>query len=370
LLTVSATADPLVSRVSVAKRSDGHGFVVRLHTDGAVKAFSTPRKISEFEYEVILFDVNVSATYVRPTDPGPLATFSLVRTNSRLSFRFTLSSRYEISTYRDGSSTDILVGLLRSADSGVAETPKGPSAEKRARWALDTIVIDAGHGGKDPGTSGNGFKEKNIALSVAKKLGKLINDELGVRVVYTRDDDRFIDLRERGRIANEAGAKLFVSIHVNSAPYSRLAQGTETYFLGMQQSDQAKSVTERENSVIKLEDNPGQYEEYDDQRLIRLALVQSGYMHQSERLASKIQSQFSEYVFRENRGVKQGNLQVLWAASMPAVLVELGFITNRKEAKYLASDEGQTELAMGLFRAISDYKTEYERNLKSGSGAW
>ena len=120
--------------------------------------------------------------------------------------------------------------------------------------------------------------------------------------------------------------------------------------------------------MIALEDNPDQYEEYDDNRLIRLALVQSGFMHQSERLASRIQDEFESSLKRVNRGVKQGGLQVLWAASMPAVLVELGFITNRQEARYLASESGQSELASSIFRAVRNYKEEYEKNLDLVNG--
>lgn len=367
-LVQTAVADPLVSRVSIAQRSDGKGYVVRLHTDGMVKAFSAPRKTGDRQFEVILFDVNVSGSLIRPKDSAPLVTYDLSQRDGRLIFKFALASAFDVSVYRDGSSTDILVGLLATDGGVIADAAKGPSRESRERWALDTIVIDAGHGGKDPGTSAYGFREKDIALAVALKLGEQLEKDLGVNVVYTRHDDRFIDLRDRGRIANEAGAKLFVSIHVNSAPYSRLAHGTETYFLGMQKSDQARSVTERENSVIALEDNPDQYEEYDDNRLIRLALVQSGFMHQSERLASRIQDEFESSLKRVNRGVKQGGLQVLWAASMPAVLVELGFITNRQEARYLASESGQSELASSIFRAVRNYKEEYEKNLDLVNG--
>lgn len=364
LLSASCLAGPLVSRVSIANRSDGRGFVVRLHTDGVVKAFSLPKKLANREFEIVLFDANVSSSYIRPRDATPLSSFNLVRRDTRLSFRFELDGDYEISVYRDRSSTDILVGLVRAEGPVVAETPRGPSRESRERWALDTIIIDAGHGGKDPGTMGNGYKEKDIALAVAKKLGKMLEDELGVNVVYTRSDDTFIDLGVRGRIANKAGGKLFLSIHVNAAPYSKTAHGTETYFLGLRKSAQARAVADRENSVIKLEDNPGQYKEIDENRLIQLALVQSGYMHQSELLASSIQQEFEKHSRRTNRGVKQDVFQVLWEASMPAVLIELGFITNRQEAKYLASSSGQTELASGIMRAVKSYKKDYERNLE------
>lgn len=364
LLSASCLAGPLVSRVSIANRSDGKGFVVRLHTDGVVKAFSLPKKLADREFEVVLFDVNVSSSYIRPRTSTPLSSFNLIKRDSRLSFKFELDGEYEISVYRDRSSTDILVGLVRTSNSVVSGVPRGPSRESRERWALDTIIIDAGHGGRDPGTMGHGYREKDIALAVAKKVGKMLESELGVDVVYTRSDDTFIDLGERGRIANKAGGKLFISIHVNAAPYSKTAHGTETYFLGLRKTAQARAVAERENSVIKLEDNPGQYKEINENRLIQLALVQSGYMHQSELVAANIQKEFEGHARRSNRGVKQDVFQVLWEASMPAVLVELGFITNRQEAKYLSSDAGQTELATGILRAVREYKKDYERNLE------
>jgi N-acetylmuramoyl-L-alanine amidase len=165
-------------------------------------------------------------------------------------------------------------------------------------------------------------------------------------------------------MANESGGKLFVSIHVNASARSRSAAGTETYFLGMHKTSTAREVMERENAVINLEANPDRYKGYTQDELIRLALAQSAFMHQSELLASRIEGQFVDRVGRESRGVKQAGFIVLWAASMPAVLVETGFITNRAEANYLTSETGQTYIASAIYRAIRDFKVAYETELR------
>ena len=163
-------------------------------------------------------------------------------------------------------------------------------------------------------------------------------------------------------MANEAGAKLFISLHVNAAR-AHAAHGTETYFLGPSKSEAAEKVMERENSVIKYEDNTQKYEDYDEQALVRQTLTQSAYMRQSEKLASLVQNQFEERVGRDNRGVHQAGFYVLWSASMPSVLVEMGFLTNPREARFLKSDKGQTYLASAIFRAVRAYKKDYEKGI-------
>jgi N-acetylmuramoyl-L-alanine amidase len=233
-------------------------------------------------------------------------------------------------------------------------------------WRLDCIVIDAGHGGHDPGAVAHGVREKDVTLGIALKLGRYVQDQLGVRVVYTRRDDRFIELAERGRIANQSCGKLFVSIHANAAGNGR-AQGTETYFLGMARSESARRVMERENSVVQLESDPSLYSGMDDAALIMQTMAQSTYLRVSEQLAAHIEGQFSQRAGRTSRGVKQAGFLVLWRASMPAVLVETGFVTNPEEAAFLGSDRGQDLIASAIFRAIRDYKAEYERGLGMAS---
>lgn len=234
--------------------------------------------------------------------------------------------------------------------------------EKAEKWTLDTIVIDAGHGGHDSGAVANGIKEKDVNLAVALKLGSYLERILKVNVIYTRTDDSFVELQERGHIANEAGAKLFISIHANSAPYSSKVTGTETYILGLHRTEKAKDVMERENAVVSMEANPDQYNAFYQNSILR-TLALSANLRMSEKLAGEIESQFANRANRQSRGVKQAGLIVLWAASMPAVLVELGYLTNRFEAAYLNSDQGQDYLASAIFRAVRDFKRDYEKGL-------
>jgi N-acetylmuramoyl-L-alanine amidase len=361
---------PAVERISLSERADGQGFVLRVHTTGQVHAFSEPREVSANEYEVTLFNTDLGRGFQNDPPRGPVQRLSTEPRSGHLVVRFHLDdTAVDVAAYRDRGTTDVLVGITYRRNAPVAAGPRtgtgvtNPGLEDaRERWRLDTIVIDAGHGGRDPGAVANGLREKDITLAIALRVGRYIEDNLGVRVVYTRNTDRFVELRDRGRIANEAGGKLFVSIHANSAR-DRSAFGTETFFLGASRSEAAQRVMERENSVIRLESNPDHYAHYTDEALIRRVLTHSAYMRKSEQLAGMVESQFSERVGRRSRGVKQANFYVLWGASMPAILVELGFITNPAEAAFMGSEQGQTYLASAIFRAVRDFKEQYERGL-------
>lgn len=233
------------------------------------------------------------------------------------------------------------------------------------------IVIDAGHGGKDPGAVGNGQQEKAINLGVALRLGRMIGEQLpDVKVVYTRKDDRFIALADRSKIAAKAGGDLFISIHTNSSP-SREATGTETYVMGEDKGNRNLSVVMRENSVISLEaDYTSRYEGYDpnsSESLIIFSLMQYAYQSQSLSLAELIQTQYAGHAQRRNKGVKQAGFLVLWRTPMPSVLTELGFISNPAEAKFLGSAAGQEKLASSIFRAVKEYKRRTDsRTMASG----
>ena len=229
-------------------------------------------------------------------------------------------------------------------------------------WRLDTIVLDAGHGGHDIGATYNGVREKDVTLGIVRALGPMIERELGLRVVYTRRDDRFEELRERGRIANRSGGKLFISIHANAAGASS-ASGTETYFLAPHRSTSAQEVMERENAVIQLESTPDLYAEYTDQGDILQALAMSAYQEESQTLARLVEGRLVGQG-RRSRGVKQAGFLVLWAASMPAILVETGFVSNPDEARLLGSAAGQEQTARAIFEAVAAYRDQYERGLR------
>jgi N-acetylmuramoyl-L-alanine amidase len=229
---------------------------------------------------------------------------------------------------------------------------------------VQVVVIDAGHGGEDPGALGKSAMEKNIVLPIALKVGKYIEENFpDVKVIYTRDKDTFIPLHERATIANEAKADLFISVHANWSKSNKVA-GTESYALGEHLSGQNLEVVMKENSVITLEeDYTLHYEGFDpksSESYIIFSLIQNIHLVQSLTFASFVQNQFRERAMRTDRGVKQDIFLVLWRTTMPSVLIETGFISNSSEEKYLISDEGQTYLASAIFRAFKEYKLDIE----------
>lgn len=226
------------------------------------------------------------------------------------------------------------------------------------------VVIDPGHGGKDVGAVGVKANEKTINLGVALKLGDMIEEEYGdVKVVYTRDDDTFISLQDRAEIANKAHGDLFISIHTNSvdrrSKNRKTVHGAATYTLGLHRSDENLEVAKRENSVIELEDDyTAKYQGFDPnstESYIIFELNQNKHLEQSVDFASYVQTHFAE-AGRKDNGVRQAGFWVLAKTSMPAVLVELDFICNPTQEKYLASDSGQKELAGAIFKAFKDFK--------------
>lgn len=222
------------------------------------------------------------------------------------------------------------------------------------------VVLDAGHGGKDSGNTGSGFREKEIALNIVLKIGKELEKNPDIKVVYTRKTDVFVDLFVRGKIANEAHADLFVSVHCNA--HNSSAHGTETFVLGLHRNKTNFEVAKRENEVIYMEDNyEVQYEGFDPsspESLIGLSIIQEEYLDQSIQLAKFIQDNFTDTLKRTNRGVKQAGFIVLHQTVMPSVLIEVGFLTNKSEGTYLNSKKGQDDMATQITRAILDYKKD------------
>lgn len=232
---------------------------------------------------------------------------------------------------------------------------------------VKTVVIDAGHGGNDPGNLGTQrykTQEKDIALAVALKLGAYIEEYLpDVKVIYTRKTDKLVDLRERAEIANRANADLFISIHCDAFHNSGV-HGATSFVMGRNHDDDNLRVAMQENSVILLEENyEEKYEGFDPNKpesYIAFTLYQSAFINQSISFAQKVQDQFRDRVSRRDRGVKQQPLMVTKIAVMPAVLIELGFLTNPAEEDFLNSENGQAYMASAIFRAFKDYKSERE----------
>jgi N-acetylmuramoyl-L-alanine amidase len=226
------------------------------------------------------------------------------------------------------------------------------------------VVIDPGHGGKDPGALGKISREKDIVLGLGLKLGNYISENFSdVEVIYTRTADEFVELHRRAEIANKAKADLFISLHANSWK-NRNILGSETYVMGLHTDEKNLEVAMKENAVITFEeDYTTKYEGYDPdspESFIIFSLVQNTYLEQSLNFAAFVQDQFRERAKRIDRGVKQAGFLVLWNTTMPSVLVEIGFISNASEEAYLRSESGQDYIASAIYRAFRDYKIAVE----------
>ncbi|WP_209399668.1 N-acetylmuramoyl-L-alanine amidase [Pseudozobellia sp. WGM2] len=226
------------------------------------------------------------------------------------------------------------------------------------------VVLDAGHGGHDPGNLGNGYLEKNIALNIVLKAGEILEKDPNIKVIYTRKDDTFVDLYVRGEIANKANADVFVSVHCDS--HTSNAHGAGTFVLGLHANKQNFEVAKKENSVIYLEDNyQKRYADYDinsPESVIGLTIMQEEFLDNSIGLAKVIQDNFSNKLKRTDRKVKQAGFIVLHQTFMPSVLVETGFLTNKQEGAYLNSKKGQSEMGTSIAEAIVDYKNTAQAN--------
>lgn len=409
------TAQPILERISMATRSDGKGYVIRLHLSNKVTDYAISQPTATLiQFSLDQKDVEVPLTIQNGPYKTPIEDVALLPIENGYGLNIFLAQNHYLAAtaYQDASSDDILISLLKSDEKSVSELTKNvelkdwsnssdiavstaikpsntsnndldieplpvePNAitepigrtnsnydAVREKVKFDVVVIDPGHGGKDPGALGyRKTKEKDIALIVAKKLGAYINEYLpDVKVVYTRDDDTYIGLAERGKIANEAEGDLFISLHCNSFR-KRSVTGVEVFFLGMHKSEAAKEVMLRENSVVQYEMEVDQKVELSADDLAVYELMHSGFIGNSQRFAADIDRQFTKRVQRPSRGVKQAGFVVLWHTAMPAVLVELGFLSNPTEEKYLRSEYGQTMLASALFRSVRDYKSQIEKN--------
>lgn len=238
----------------------------------------------------------------------------------------------------------------------------GLTQEDEASFAtLKTVVIDAGHGGKDPGCHGGHAQEKHVCLSMALMLGEQIKKNYpNIKVVYTRDKDVFVELDERAKIANRNNADLFICIHANAA--SPAAYGTETYVLGLHRTESQQAVAERENATIHLEEDGGKkYAEFEmtPDAIIARQIQLSVFLDQSISFADKLQMEFKR-IGRYDRGVKQAGFLVLYKTTMPSVLIETGFLTNPKEEAFLSDSTTQRQMANAMFTAFKKYKNELE----------
>ena len=240
----------------------------------------------------------------------------------------------------------------------------------RDNFAVTNIIIDPGHGGRDPGTLGAYTKEKDVALKVAMMVGEYVEKNIkNVRVIYTRDSDYSVDLDKRSEIANNHNGNLFISIHANSLPKAadvatkNSIKGVEVYVMGEQNTDRALEVSKRENSVILLEEDYEKKYDFDPQSEeshILFNLMQSAYQDNSLVLAKLIDDQLKNRAGRRSYGVKQSSLYVMWSTTMPSVLVEIGYLSNPVEEKELNNPHIQAHIASGIYRAIKEYKKAFD----------
>ncbi len=256
--------------------------------------------------------------------------------------------------------TELAVGSGKFSD---------PSSNPEGSYRIKTVVIDAGHGGHDPGCLGSHYKEKNIALAIARAVAAEMSARFpDVRFILTREDDTFIPLYERAAIANRNNADLFISIHCNYMPGSKATKGTETYVMGLHKAEHNLAVAKRENASILLEENYEKNYDWDPnspEGHIMLSMYQNAYLEQSILLADKIESRLAGDAARKSRGVKQAGFVVLKETTMPSILIEAGFLSNAEEEAFLNTEEGQTTVAGAIVAAFEEYKNELEGNAKA-----
>lgn len=264
-----------------------------------------------------------------------------------------------------GNKRFVLLFLVAFLFVGASFLPNNVKTLKKAyrveSFGVKTIVIDPGHGGKDPGCHGHDTHEKDVCLAIGLKLGKYIEENYkDVKVIYTRKTDVFVELYQRAKIANDNNADLFICIHANSGQPK--AYGAETYVMGLHKTEANLKVAERENASIMMEDNyEANYQEFDGspEAFIAISLKQAAYMKQSVNFAAKVQEQMVD-LGRRDRGVKQAGFLVLVKTTMPSVLIETGFLTNRDEELFLKDPAAQAKMAHGIFKAFSAYKKEID----------
>ncbi|MBN1929220.1 MAG: N-acetylmuramoyl-L-alanine amidase [Chlorobiaceae bacterium] len=276
----------------------------------------------------------------------------------------------------DASGNEYVVSIMSNVDvDAIRRTEKERLIQERLsheidKWKLDAVVIDAGHGGKDPGAIGTrGTREKDVVLNIASDLGMFIKQKWpDVKVIYTRKDDRFIPLKERGKIANRYGGKLFISIHCNSTAGNSKVRGPEVYILGPHKTQSALKVAMLENSVITgEEDYRESYKGFSDEYLIMSSMAQSAFAMQSTELAQALLGRLDRRQSNNGNGVRQAGFMVLWTPSMPSILVEAGYLSNPDEEKILRDRKEQTRIAYEMFQGLQHYRASYEsRMMASG----
>ena len=350
-----------INNVTIEQKSNGT--ILRVNTskqfsDGDISSFIN----TNGWFYLTVKDGLVDTSMIKKTDTKGVITKVISNQfdeSAQLAFRV----RTEIIGHEVYQSTDpnMIVVTLRTPFKKLSKHIK----ELKNRWKLDTVVLDAGHGGKDGGAVGKrGSKEKDIVLDITKRVGSLIEKNSHIKVVYTREEDIFIPLWKRTQIANQSNGKLFVSIHVNSNP-NRNVRGFETYLLRPGKTDDAIEVASRENAAIRMEEGKSRnkYSSMTGENLIMATMAQSMFMKESEDLAACIQDELDPLLDSPNRGLKQAGFYVLIGASMPNVLVEAGYISNPNEERKLKSASYRQKIAKGIYAGIMRFRKSKEQTM-------
>lgn len=344
-----------------------NGYIFRIKSNKPIKSVSKNLSGSFLYLRIPEASVNTEKFNTTIVN-GLIESISAIQNGNNSDLKISLKEKIQShEIVREKRTNDILLLLHVSTEvmKKIKEEKKANKISKNKNNLLDIIVIDAGHGGRDPGAIGfRGTKEKDVNLGIALKLGKLIEkNHKDIKVIYTRDDDRFVELYRRGQIANENNGKLFISIHCNSTeerPGTR--KGSEVYLLRPGRTEDAIRIAEKENSVIKLEENyQERYKFLSDENYILTAMASTANVKHSEKFAELISNKFEKHLPLKNNGVKQAGFYVLVGASMPSVLIETGYINHPEDELFLRSETGQQKIAEALYKAIVEYKNYYEQ---------
>lgn len=377
-LKSSKATEIMVEKKPSAKRVsdyDIYGMEISEMANGTLVRLKTSRRINKYTSSIhegkLFFFVSgasIDPAFAKSSKPaGAIRNVKVktVRGNKQIEFALKYGPKYADSlqsSSKDIDTDDILITIQNENFDNLSRDIES----NKNKWNFDVIVIDAGHGGRDPGAIGiTGVKEKDVTLSVALELEKLLKEKMpDVKIVQTRNKDVSVDLYARGKIANENDGKLFISIHANSVGKKNAkVRGSDVYLLRPGKTEKAIEIAEIENSVIQYEDNPELYQTLTDENFILVTMAHSAYMRYSEKFSEILSKNLAKNSKIPSRGVKQAGFYVLVGASMPSVLFETGFITNRQDEAYLKSESGQREIASTLYKSISEYRKYYEEQM-------
>lgn len=341
-----------------------NGTLIRVNTSRVITRYSS--SIQNGVLYLFLPEISIDPSiFTRIKPSGLIKKIESKKLKGSLQIEFALKEGYSTSeAFLDNDNKDILITVHNK----LLERSEPNLISSKDKWNFDVIVIDAGHGGKDVGAIGTkGVREKDVNLGIALKLGNLIKKNLNdVKVVYTRDDDTFVELFKRGKIANENSGKLFISIHANSLKNKpSITKGFEVYLLRPGKTQKAIEIAEFENSVIEYEDNPGKYQKLTDENFILVSMAHSSYMRYSEKFSDILNKKWTRHTKIPSRGIKQAGFYVLVGASMPGVLIETGFLSNPEDEAYLKSSKGQQEIAEAIYNSIKEYKDYYDKTYET-----